>query len=175
MQTRDLAGDMTAGFVSGQAEFTPVLREAVLSRNLRHDEIRGFLEKGLIGEGNLGLVEVRLETAAQIAEPDKNRLASLVAEENEDRQKIYNEYAQIKGLDIGGWSEVPLHFAEEIRQQLMPGDWFQVPGHPDFYTRFLEGPIAPFFPTEPTPSAWVQIPAAYMSPSAPREAAPPME
>ena len=71
---------------------SPEIRAITSSMQARFGQLQKFFDSGALGMTNNGLVEVR--DAAGVALPDRALLTRLVAEDNRDREALYNEIAK---------------------------------------------------------------------------------
>jgi uncharacterized protein YdbL (DUF1318 family) len=110
-----------------QPEITnPAIRKIIDSRAARYNELRRYLDQGVLGENNKGLVEVRnLEALTDLkARADVQRL---VKAENADRQELYKEIAAAKNVDLAQLPKIQETYAATLRQNAKAGDWIQQP------------------------------------------------
>ena len=110
-----------------QPEITnPAIRKIIDSRSARYNELRRYLDQGVLGENNKGLLEVRnLEALTDLkARADVQRL---VKAENADRQELYKEIAAAKNVDLAQLPKIQETYAATLRQNAKPGDWIQQP------------------------------------------------
>jgi uncharacterized protein YdbL (DUF1318 family) len=110
-----------------QPEITnPAIRKIIDSRSARYNELRRYLDQGVLGENNRGLLEVRnLEALTDLkARADVQRL---VKAENADRQELYKEIAAAKNVDLAQLPKIQETYAATLRQNAKPGDWIQQP------------------------------------------------
>jgi len=110
-----------------QPEITnPAIRKIIDSRAGRYNELRRYLDQGVLGENNKGMLEVRnLEALTDLkARADVQRL---VKAENADRQELYKEIAAAKNVDLAQLPKIQETYAATLRQNAKPGDWIQQP------------------------------------------------
>ena len=110
-----------------QPEITnPAIRKIIDSRAARYNELRRYLDQGVLGENNKGLLEVRnLEALTDLkARADVQRL---VKAENADRQELYKEIAAAKTVDLAQLPKIHETYAATLRQNAKAGDWIQQP------------------------------------------------
>ena len=110
-----------------QPEITnPAIRKIIDSRAARYNELRRYLDQGVLGENNKGLLEVRnLEALTDLkARADVQRL---VKAENADRQELYKEIAAAKNVDLAQLPKIQETYAATLRQNAKAGDWIQQP------------------------------------------------
>jgi uncharacterized protein YdbL (DUF1318 family) len=163
VQTRDLNGN--GPFVSGLPEdMGPEVRKAVVRRSARLGELAALKKEGAIGETNEGKLLVFARSLMSLSAERKTEIETLVKEENADREMIYGELARLRNYTLQEKLILPQVLAEEIRSGLEPGDWFQVPGSPDFFIRFRDSVLGRLLQDKAERAAWLQVPAGY-SPS----------
>ena len=122
-----LVGATPAMAQVAQPEITnPAIRKIIDSRSARYNELRRYLDQGVLGENNKGLLEVRnLEALTDLkARADVQRL---VKAENADRQELYKEIAAAKNVDLAQLPKIQETYAATLRQNAKPGDWIQQP------------------------------------------------
>ena len=110
-----------------QPEITnPAIRKIIDSRSGRYNELRRYLDQGVLGENNKGLLEVRnLEALTDLkARADVQRL---VKAENADREELYKEIAAAKNVDLAQLPKIQETYAATLRQNAKAGDWIQQP------------------------------------------------
>jgi uncharacterized protein YdbL (DUF1318 family) len=101
---------------------TPAIRAIRSSIKQRQSSLAPFYRGGAIGFDNRGSVAVRDLGAASLA--DRNRLKKLVADENDDRAKLYREIARANGHPE--WEgEVRDTFAKVWVEEALSGYWYQ--------------------------------------------------
>lgn len=74
---------------------SPAIRALTASMKARASELDPFLDSGAVGLTSDGLVEQRDPNAVPLA--DRTRVRKLVADENDDRNKLYREIASANG------------------------------------------------------------------------------
>lgn len=122
-----LVGATPAMAQVAQPEITnPAIRKIIDSRSARYNELRRYLDQGVLGENNKGLLEVRnLEALTDLkARADVQRL---VKAENADRQELYKEIAAAKNVDLAQLPKIQETYAATLRQNAKAGDWIQQP------------------------------------------------
>jgi uncharacterized protein len=82
-----------------------------------------FFQKGAIGEGKNGFLEMRETKGLSAAE--KNDLKFLVEAENRDRRALYQEVAKSMNISSDHLSKVHRIFAEKWRNSADKGWWIQ--------------------------------------------------
>jgi len=105
----------------------PAIRKLIESRSARYAELQTYLERGILGESNKALLEVRnLDALTDLkARADVQRL---VRAENADREELFKEIAAAKNVDLSQLDRVRATYAEAIQQGARPGTWIQDPG-----------------------------------------------
>jgi uncharacterized protein len=74
---------------------SPEIRAIQASMTARFAQLRRFFDSGALGLTQDGLVQIR--DAASLSLPDRGLLNRLVAEDNKDRESLYNEIARANG------------------------------------------------------------------------------
>ena len=74
---------------------SPEIRALTTSMNARFGQLQKYFDAGVIGMTQDGLVEVRDANAAPL--PERAVVTRLVAEDNRDREALYNEIAKANG------------------------------------------------------------------------------
>lgn len=82
-----------------------------------------FFQKGAIGEGRTGLVEIRDDSNLTPAE--KKDVKSLVEAENRDRRALYQEVAKSMNISSDQINKVQRIFARKWQQSADRGWWIQ--------------------------------------------------
>jgi hypothetical protein len=104
---------------------TPAIRAIRSSMQSRQASLAPFYNSGAIGFDNNGSVSVRDLAAAPLK--DRNRVKKLVADENADRSRLYQEIARANGHPE--WEgDVRATFAKVWVQEALPGYWYQTGG-----------------------------------------------
>ena len=98
---------------------TPAIRRLIASRKKRYPSLRPLLAKCVLGESNRGLVEFRNQQGLTLK--DKARAKTLRAQENKDRQQLYQELAAANNLPAGKIGEVAAIFATVNRRDAQAG------------------------------------------------------
>ena len=101
---------------------TPEVRAIVGSLANRNGQLRPYFASGAIGLTADGHVEVRDQNA--VALPERAKVKSLVAEENQDRDALYAEVAKANGHPE--WkSDIQNTFAKRWIAKADGGTWYQ--------------------------------------------------
>ncbi len=74
---------------------SPAIRQLQAAMKARHQQLRPWYDRGVIGMTRDGLIAIRDLKAVPLK--DRRRLKQLVAEENRDRKALYAEIARING------------------------------------------------------------------------------
>lgn len=82
-----------------------------------------FFQKGAIGEGKTGFVELR--DGKGLSPAEKNDLNSLLDAENRDRRALYQEVAKSMNISSDQLSKVQRIFAEKWQHSTERGWWIQ--------------------------------------------------
>lgn len=119
------AAMMAAPFTLAAADLeinTPAISALKASMQTRHGELAGFYGSGAVGLTRDALVAVHDANAAPLAQ--RQKLNSLVAAENNDRNALYKEIATANGH--AEWeAEVRNTFAQRWVQKAQGGWWYQ--------------------------------------------------
>lgn len=92
----------------------------------RFPKLIPFFQKGAIGEGGTGFVEIRDTNRLSAAE--KNDLKTLVDAENRDRRTLYQEVAKSMNIPSDQISKIQRIFAEKWQKSSDRGWWIQKEG-----------------------------------------------
>jgi uncharacterized protein len=99
-------------------------------QNLKHQirerfpKLVPFFQKGVIGEGRTGLVEIFRENKG-LTTAEKNELKALVDTENRDRYALYQEVAKSMNISSDQIGKVQRIFAGKWQQSADRGWWIQ--------------------------------------------------
>ncbi len=104
----------------------PAIRTIIDSRAARLAAVTALKEKGVVGEGNQALLEIRSLDAIQglKARADAQKL---IKDENADRERLFKEIAAAKNVDLAQLPQIRATYAEALREGAHPGDWIQLP------------------------------------------------
>ncbi|HYD33894.1 MAG TPA: YdbL family protein [Methylophilaceae bacterium] len=123
-----LAALLVAPLAFGQADIeinTPAITSIKASMKNQHQQLKPFYESGAIGLTRDGMVGVRDANLVPLA--DRQKLNSLVAAQNKDRNALYKEIAVANGHPE--WeNEIRSTFAERWISKAQPGWWVQDAG-----------------------------------------------
>lgn len=115
------AADVPAPEVSN-----PAIRKIIDSRAARAGRLNEFKAMGVVGENNQALVEVRaLETLEDLRL--RSEVQKLVRAENEDRERLFQEIAAAKNVDLSQLPRIRETYAATLRANAAPGEWIQMP------------------------------------------------
>ncbi len=98
---------------------TPAIRRLIASRKKRYASLQPLLAKCVLGESNQGLVELRKQKGLSLK--DKAKAKSLRAQENQDRQQLYQALATANNLPANKVREVAVIFANVNRRDARSG------------------------------------------------------
>ena len=120
-----LAALLAAPLAFGQADIeinTPAITAIKASMKSQHQQLKPFYESGAIGLTRDGMVGVR--DAKLVPLSDRQKLNSLVAAQNKDRNALYKEIAVANGHPE--WeNEIRSTFAERWISKAKAGWWVQ--------------------------------------------------
>ncbi|MDP6110911.1 MAG: DUF1318 domain-containing protein [Planctomycetota bacterium] len=102
---------------------TPGIRKMIESRKARYPQLKPHLDKGIVGEGNKGLLVVR--SLSGLGGRDKVMVKRLVSAENNDRTALVKEFARANGINPKKLSDIVGPFTEAIRAKVDKGHWYQ--------------------------------------------------
>jgi len=123
-----LATLLAAPLAFGEADIeinTPAIAAIKGSMKNQHQQLKPFYESGAIGLTRDGMVGVRDANLVPLAE--RQKLNSLVAAQNKDRNALYKEIAVANGHPE--WeNEIRSTFAERWISKAKPGWWVQDAG-----------------------------------------------
>ncbi|MBI3991272.1 MAG: DUF1318 domain-containing protein [Candidatus Omnitrophica bacterium] len=102
------------------AEESKDVEAAIRSRRDRFEELKAYKSKGNAGEAHTGMVSIKdMPSGAD----EQKKLEKLIADENRDREIIYKDVAEKKGIPI---SEIRETFAKAQRDKAGAGEWIEV-------------------------------------------------
>jgi len=102
---------------------TPPIRKLKKSMKERFPDLEPFYNKGAIGEGNEGLVDIRDIEGLDLKERAKAK--KLVNEENGDREALYREIAKANKFGEETIPDIKKIFANSWREDARTGWWIQ--------------------------------------------------
>jgi uncharacterized protein YdbL (DUF1318 family) len=104
----------------------PAIRKIIDARARRVGAINEYKSRGVIGENNLALLEIReLDALSDLRE--RADAQKLVREENADRERLFKEIAAAKSVDLSQLPKIQQTYAGTLRDHARPGDWIQLP------------------------------------------------
>ena len=102
---------------------TPPIRKLKKSMQERFPDLGPFYNKGVIGEGNEGLVDIRDIEGLDLKERAKAK--KLVSDENGDREALYREIAKANKFGEETIPDIKKIFANSWREDARTGWWIQ--------------------------------------------------
>jgi hypothetical protein len=102
---------------------TPKIRALKQSMKERFPKLKPFFDKGNIGEGNDGYIQIRNETGLNLKE--KSTLRSLNKDENNDRKNLYAEVARAMEIKSSQIDKIQAIFAKLWIDKAFTGWWVQ--------------------------------------------------
>lgn len=102
---------------------TPAIDRIIASRKQRYSSLVPLFDQGALGENNRGFLEVRKE--ANLSLQDRARANTLSAQENQDRQQLYEELAKANNIPRDKVAEIGSIFADVNRRQARSQWWLQ--------------------------------------------------
>jgi uncharacterized protein YdbL (DUF1318 family) len=108
-----------------QEETVSTPRIRALKQSLREKEslLLPFFQKGNIGEGNDGFVQIRSENGLSLKE--KADLRRVTKDVNSDREDLYREVAKALNIDQSQTPRIQKIFAKKWIENSRPGWWIQ--------------------------------------------------
>lgn len=104
---------------------TPAINAIRASMKARQSDLAPYYRSGAVGFDNQGSNAIRDLNAVPL--PERNKVKKLVADDNGDRAKLYNEIARANGHPE--WAaEVRSTFAKVWAQEALKGYWYQDAG-----------------------------------------------
>ncbi len=102
---------------------SPKIRALKQSLKDKEPLLLPFFEKGNIGEGNDGFIQVRNETNLSLKE--KADLRRVTKDVNSDRENLYSEVAKALEIDLGQIPRIQKIFAKRWIENSRTGWWIQ--------------------------------------------------
>ena len=116
--------DQGLAYAQKEAEVsTPAIQNLKSHLRDRFPRLAPFFQKGAIGEGRRGLLEVRETKGLSLT--DRTEIKSLVEAENRDRRTLYQEVAKSMNISADQLGKVQRIFADKWQQAAAPGWWIQ--------------------------------------------------
>lgn len=104
---------------------SPAINALQASMKQRHNQLKPFYNSGAVGLTENGLISIR--DAKAVSLKDRNKVKSLVADENKDRKALYAEIARANGHPE--WqSDIQSTFARRWISNAAKGWWYQQSG-----------------------------------------------
>jgi uncharacterized protein YdbL (DUF1318 family) len=104
---------------------TPAIRRLIAARKQRYPRLVPLFNKGILGENNRGLIDIR--TLQGLSLRDQARAKALSQQENRDRQRLYRALAEANNIPPNKVTEIATIFAEVNRREARTGWWIQSP------------------------------------------------
>jgi len=89
----------------------------------RFPKLIPYFQKGIIGENNRGLLEIKSWEGVSLLE--RAKVKQLVEAENKDRTNLYQEVAKNMGIDPSQLGKVQKIFAKQWQKTAPSGTWIQ--------------------------------------------------
>ena len=89
----------------------------------RFPKLIPYFQKGIIGENNRGLLEIKSWQGVSLAK--RAKVKQLVEAENKDRMSLYQEVAKNMGIDPSQLGKVQKIFAKQWQKTAPSGTWIQ--------------------------------------------------
>ena len=89
----------------------------------RFPKLIPYFQKGIIGENNRGLLEIKSWQGVSLAK--RAKVKQLVEAENKDRTNLYQEVAKNMGIDPSQLGKVQKIFAKQWQKTAHSGTWIQ--------------------------------------------------
>ena len=102
---------------------TASIRALKTSIKKRFPNLVSYFQRGIIGENNGGLLEIR--TWEGVSLPERAKVKQLVEAENKDRISLYQEIAKTMGIDPSQLERVQKIFAKQWQKTTPSGTWIQ--------------------------------------------------
>lgn len=103
----------------------PAIRQIIESRVARVSELNNYKVLGYLGENNNAIVEILQLDAIPLQE--RSVVQKLIRAENADRERMFEEIAIAKGLDLSQFPQIRTLYAITLREKAKQGDWIQMP------------------------------------------------
>lgn len=101
---------------------SPEIRRLQASMTVRFATLKGFYDSGFIGIKSDGLLTIKDATAVPLK--DRNKVNSMVAAENQDRENLYHAIANANGQP-DWYGQVKSTFAKRWVSNAQSGWWYQ--------------------------------------------------
>jgi uncharacterized protein YdbL (DUF1318 family) len=123
-QKRFFLWELPAAFAAVNLNLTtPAIRTLKGSLQQRFAQLEPYFTRGVLGEANNGLIDIRSLQGLPLQE--QARVRQLVKEQNTDRQALYTEFAKANNLSPDTIPQIQNIFAESWQKAADPGWWIQ--------------------------------------------------
>jgi len=102
---------------------TASIRALKASIKKRFPNLVSYFQRGIIGENNRGLLEIKSWQGVSLAK--RAKVKQLVEAENKDRMSLYQEVAKNMGIDPSQLGKVQKIFAKQWQKTAPSGTWIQ--------------------------------------------------
>ncbi|OPY70172.1 MAG: hypothetical protein A4E57_00700 [Syntrophorhabdaceae bacterium PtaU1.Bin034] len=124
----DFLKDLTFGPAEAQAQVdvnvsTPAIRSLKDSMRNLYRQLKPYYEKGVVGEGNKGFVEIR--DAGPLNLQERGQVSAWVDQQNKARSSLYKEIAVANKLGQESVPQIQKIFSNSWRDKSKPGWWIQ--------------------------------------------------
>ncbi len=102
---------------------TPAINGLIESRKQRYTNLVPLFDQGALGENSRGFIEIRQNPHLSLQ--DRARANTLSAQENQDRQQLYEALAKANHIPPEQITEIGRVFADVNRRQARSGWWIQ--------------------------------------------------
>jgi len=102
---------------------TPAIRSLKQAMKDNYPQLKNFYDKGAVGENNMGLLEPKDTGGLNLKE--KADLNRIMAQENNNRNALYNEIMIANKLGADSLPKIQKIFANSWRDKSQPGWWIQ--------------------------------------------------
>ncbi|RKX63626.1 MAG: DUF1318 domain-containing protein, partial [Thermodesulfobacteriota bacterium] len=102
---------------------TASIRALKASIKKRFPNLVSYFQRGIIGENNRGLLEIKSWEGVSLLE--RAKVKQLVEAENKDRMSLYQEVAKNMGIDPSQLGKVQKIFAKQWQKTAPSGTWIQ--------------------------------------------------
>ena len=102
---------------------TPAILAIRESMKARYQQLKPYLESGVLGLANSGQIAIRDASALPLKE--KATLNGLVGQQNKDLMSLYQEIAKANQLAPDAVPKLQKTFADRWREKAQPGRWIQ--------------------------------------------------
>jgi uncharacterized protein YdbL (DUF1318 family) len=136
---------------------SPRVRQLADSMKARFAAVQSIKGTGAVGENNRGFLELIKPDAIDDPE-ERNKVQTVIAEENADRKSLYQEIARInrdQNLSIGTVESI---YAVERIERARSGDWVQLPTAGQHFDKLKGSSLARSLGDAFKPGEWVQVP-----------------